>query len=84
MVITERCLIVRHMLQLVASANKKDLKTYFLFFLLSVHNHITLLIFPNHFILDQARYVEFSARYSHFNYFNYFFKLFLLVSTFLK
>ena len=84
MVITERCLIVRHMLQLVASADKKDLKTFFSFFLLSVHNSIILLIFPNHLILDRARYVEYLARYSHFNYFNYFFKLFLLVSTFLK
>ena len=72
---TERCLIVRHMLQLVASADKKDLKTFFSFFLLSVHNSITLLIFPNNLILDRARYVEYSARYSHFNYFNYFFKI---------
>ena len=52
MVITERRLIVRHMLQLVASANKKIPKTYFSFFLLSVHNHIILLIFPNYLILD--------------------------------
>ena len=72
MVITERCLIVRHMLQLVASADKKDPKPFFLFFLLSVHNRITLLIFPNHLILDRARYIEYSARYSHFNYFNYY------------
>ena len=84
MVITERRLIVRHMLQLVALADKKDPKTFFSIFLLSVHNRITLLIFPNHLILDRARHIEYSARYLHFNYFNYFFKLFLLVSTFLK
>ena len=70
MVITERRLIVRHMLQLVALADKKDPKTFISFFLLSVNNCITLLIFSNHLILDRARY---SARYSHFNYFNYFF-----------
>ena len=52
MVITEQCLIVWHMLQLVASANKKNLKTFFLFFLLLIHNSITLLIFLNHLILD--------------------------------
>ena len=78
MVITERRLIVRHMLRLVASADKKDPKTFFSFFLLSVHNRITLLIFPNHLILDRARYVEYSARYSHFNYFNYFLNYFCL------
>ena len=76
MLITERRLIVRHMLQLVALADKKNLKTYFSVFLLSVYNHITLLIFPNHLIFDRARYVEYSARYSHFNYFNYFLNYF--------
>ena len=54
MVITERRLIVRHMLQLVASADKKNPKTHFSFFLLSVHDNITLLIFSNHLILDRA------------------------------
>ena len=73
MVITERRLIVRHMLQLVASADKKDPKTFFSIFLLSVHNRIALLIFPNHLIFDRARYIKYSARYLHFNYFNYFF-----------